>query len=210
MATLKVYDTSGALSGATVEVDDRIFAAPGGEHLLYEATVFHLASRRQGTHKTRERSEVRGGGRKPWRQKGTGRARSGSTRSPIWRGGGTTFGPRPRDYTKKLPAKASRKARTAALSVKYRAEAVFATEPLRPAEPKTRELAGLLKTMNLADRKVLWLMAEGDDNARLASRNLPACRTLLAVNASAYDILNSDVVLIETDAIGPLQEILIR
>jgi len=210
MATLKVFSESGALSGATVEGDDTIFAAEGGEHLLYEATVAHLASRRQGTHKTKERSEVRGGGRKPWRQKGTGRARTGTIRNPLWRGGGTTFGPQPRDYSRKLPARAARKARIAALSAKYRSEALFVTEPFRPAEPKTREMAARLKAMDLADRKVLWLLSESDENARLSARNLPKCRTLLATNASAYDILNSDVVLIETDAIGPLQEILIR
>ncbi len=210
MATLKVYNESGALTATTVEGDDRVFAAEGGDHLLYEATVFHLASRRQGTHKTKERSEVRGGGRKPWRQKGTGRARTGTIRNPIWRGGGTTFGPQPRDYARKLPARAARKARIAALSVKYREGALFATEPFRPAEPKTREMAARLKAMDLADRKVLWLLSESDDNARLSARNLPGCRTLLAANASAYDILNSDVVLIETDAVGPLQEILIR
>lgn len=210
MAKLKVYDASGKLTGSTVEVDDKVFTAEGGEHLIYEAVTFHLASRRQGTHKTKERTEVRGGGRKPWRQKGTGRARVGTIRSPIWRGGGVTFGPSPRDYTKKLPAKASQKARIAALSVKYREEVIFATEPLRPAEPRTREIAELLKAMNLDKKKVLWLLSENDGNARLAARNLAKCRTLLATNVNVYDIMNSDVILIERDAVNPLQEILVR
>jgi len=210
MAKLKVYDTSGNLTGATVEVDDKVFSAEGGEHLLYEAVTFHLASRRQGTHKTKERSEVRGGGRKPWRQKGTGRARTGTIRNPIWRGGGVTFGPRPRDYGKKMSAKASRQARIAALSAKCRGDAVFATESVRPSEPKTRIVADLLKTMNLDSKKVVWLVSENDPNLRLSARNLPYCRTLLAVNANAYDIVNSDVVLIEKEAIGPLQEMLLQ
>lgn len=210
MAKLKVYDEKGKLTSSTVDVEDAVFAAEGGDHLLYEAVTFHLANRRQGTHKTKERAEVRGGGRKPWRQKGTGRARVGTIRSPLWRGGGVTFGPRPRDYSKKLPAKAHRRARIAALSAKNREEAVFATEPVRPSEPKTRIMADLLENMELAHKKVLWLVAESDDNLRLASRNLARCRTLLATNASVYDILNSDVVLIEKDAIAPLQETLTR
>ena len=210
MAKLKVYDASGSLTGATVEVDDKVFSAEGGEHLLYEAVTFHLASRRQGTHKTKERSEVRGGGRKPWRQKGTGRARTGTIRNPIWRGGGVTFGPQPRDYSRKLSAKASRQARITALSVMNRGEAVFATEAVRPAEPKTKLMADLLKTMNLDSKKVLWLVSENDPNLRLSARNLPRLRTLRATNANAYDIVNSDVVLIEKDAIGPLQEMLLR
>ncbi len=210
MATLKVFDNSGKLTSATVEADDRVFGAEGGDHLIYEAVTFHLAARRQGTHKTKERAEVRGGGAKPWRQKGTGRARVGTRRSPIWRGGGTTFGPRPRDYTKKMPVKASRRARIAALSAKYRDQAVFATEQFRLEEPKTKELAQRLDTMELAGRKVLWLVNENDRNVSLSSRNLSHCRTLLATNASVYDIVNSDVVLIEKEAIAPLQEILIR
>jgi len=210
MAKLKVYDEKGKLTSSTVDVEDAVFAVEGGDHLLYEAVTFHLANRRQGTHKTKERAEVRGGGRKPWRQKGTGRARVGTIRSPLWRGGGVTFGPRPRDYSKKLSAKGHRRARIAALSAKLRDEAVFATEPVRPDEPKTRIKADLLKKMDLAEKKVLWLVAEGDDNLRLASRNLARCRTLLATNASVYDILNSDIVLIEKDAIAPLQETLTR
>ncbi|MFC1595579.1 50S ribosomal protein L4, partial [Gemmatimonadota bacterium] len=115
----------------------------------------------------------------------------------------------PRDYTRKMPVKASRKARITALSAKYGKEAVFATEALRPTEPKTKQVAELLQTMNMSDRKVLWLVSESDRNSRLAARNLARCRTLLATNVSVYDIINSDVVLIEKDAIGPLQEILI-
>lgn len=210
MATLKVFDQSGKLTTATVEVDDAVFGMEGGEHLIYEAITAHLANRRQGTHKTKERSEVRGGGRKPWRQKGTGRARAGTIRSPIWRGGGTTFGPRPRDYSRKLSDKASRKARKIALSAKFRDQAIFATEPARPDEPKTSEVARLLENMDMANRKVLWLVAENDRNLQLSIRNLARCRTLLATNVGVYDIVNSDVVLIEKDAITPLQEVLTR
>lgn len=210
MATLRVFDESGKLTAATVEVDERVFGAEGGEHLVYEAVTFHLANRRQGTHKTKERAEVQGSGRKPWRQKGTGRARAGTRQSPIWRGGGVVFGPRPRDYSRRLPAKASRRARIAALTAKYREQAIFATEPVRPDEPRTRELAGRLDAMEMTGRKVLWLVAESDRNLILSSRNLPNCRTLLAANVSVYDIMNSDVVLIEKEAIAPLQELLLR
>jgi large subunit ribosomal protein L4 len=210
MATLKVFDQSGKLTAGTVEVDDAVFGIEGGDHLMFEAITGHLANRRQGTHKTKERSEVRGGGRKPWRQKGTGRARVGTIRSPIWRGGGVTFGPRPRDYSKKLSDKASRKARKLALSAKFRDQAIFATEPARPGEPKTAEIARLLENMDLTNRKVLWLVAENDRNLQLSSRNLARCRTLLATNVGVYDIVNSDVVLIEKDAIAPLQEVLTR
>jgi large subunit ribosomal protein L4 len=210
MATLRVFDSTGKLTSATVEVDDAVFQAEGGEHLVFEAVTIHLGNRRQGTHKTKERSEVRGGGKKPWRQKGTGRARAGTTRSPIWRGGGTTFGPRPRSYRRRLPEKAARRARIAALSAKYRGESVFATEAIRPAEPKTRLVSDVLANMEMKDRKVLWLVAESSRNLVLSSRNLEYCRTLLATNVNVYDIVNSDVVLIEKDAIAPLQEMLIR
>jgi len=210
MAKLKTYDASGNMTGATVEVEDRVFSAKGGEHLIYEAVTFHLANRRQGTAKVKERAEVKGGGRKPWRQKGTGRARAGTIRSPLWRGGGVTFGPRPRDYRKKMGVKATRRARIAALSAKCRGEAVFATEAVRPAEPKTRYMADLLKAMNLDSKKVLWLVADNDRNLQLSARNLPHCRTMIASNANVYDIVNSDVVLIEKEAIGPLQEMLLK
>ncbi len=210
MASLRVFDSSGKLTTATVEVDDTVFGAEGGEHLVYEAVTIHLGNRRQGTHKTKERAEVRGGGKKPWRQKGTGRARVGTTRSPIWRGGGTTFGPRPRSYRRRMPDKAARRARIAALSAKFRGEAVFATEAMRPAEPRTRLVAEVLTNMEMTERKVLWLVAENDRNLVLSSRNLEYCRTLLATNVSVYDIVNSDVVLIEKDAIAPLQEMLTR
>ncbi len=210
MATLKVFDSDGKLTPVTVEVDDSVFQAEGGEHLVYEAVTIHLGNRRQGTHKTKERAEVAGGGKKPWRQKGSGRARAGTNRSPIWRGGGTTFGPRPRSYRRRMPDKAARRARIAALSGKYRDESIFATEALRPSEPKTRMVAQMLENMEMADRKVLWLVAEGDRNLVLATRNLAKCRTLLATNVSVYDIVNSDVVLIEKDAIAPLQEMLTR
>ena len=209
MGTLRVFDQNGTLGG-TVEVDDRVFGAEGGDHLIHEAVTTHLASRRQGTHKTRERADVSGGGRKPWRQKGTGRARVGTIRSPLWWGGGTTFGPRPRDYSRKLPTTMGRKARIAALSAKFRDQAVFAMEPLRPSEPKTREVHKRLKAMELHERTVLLLVSESDRNLVLAARNLPGCRTLLATNVSVYDIINSDVVVIEKDAIGPLQEQLTR
>jgi large subunit ribosomal protein L4 len=210
MATLKVFDQSGKLTSVTVEVDDAVFAAEGGDHLVYEAVTFHLGNRRQGTHKTKERSEVRGGGRKPWRQKGTGRARAGTIRAPNWKGGGTVFGPRPRDYGRRLPARASRKARIAALSAKYRSQQVFATEPIRPAEPRTREIAELLKNMEFSGIKVLWLVAGVEENLRLSTRNLARCRTLRATDVSVHDITSADVVLIEKEAIAPLQEMLTR
>lgn len=210
MAKIKVYDDSGNLTNTTVDVDDRVFSTEGGEHLMYEAVTLYLASRRQGTHKVKGRSEVQGGGRKPWRQKGTGRARTGTIRNPIWRGGGITFGPSPRNYGRRMGTRVSRQARIAALSAKCREEAVYATEPVRPPEPKTRQIANLLKTMNLDGKKVLWLISESDNNLRLAARNLSHCRTLLATNANTYDIINSDVVLIEKEAIAPLQEMLLR
>lgn len=171
------------------------------EESLHAAVKAHLANRRQGTAAAKTRSEVRGGGRKPWRQKGTGRARAGTIRSPIWRGGGVVFPPTPRSYRLDLPKKVRRLARRSAFNARAVEDRVIVLEDLSMESPKTRDLAKLLDKLGVGDEKVLILTAERRQNVFLSARNLPDVEVRPYGNESAYDVLWADSVVIEESAL---------
>lgn len=170
--------------------------------VLYQAVRAYRNNQRQGTHATKTKAEVSGGSRKPWRQKGTGRARQGSIRAPHWRGGGVAFGPKPRDYTTALPRKVKRLARQSALNQRASEGAIHVIEALEFDEPKTRRMAELIAKLALADRKVLVLTGETKPAVYLSGRNLRHVRVLRYTDAAAYDILWADALVVEESAIG--------
>lgn len=178
---------------------------PPREHLLYEAVRAQLASRRSGTAATKTRSQVRGGGRKPWRQKGTGRARAGSTRSPIWVGGATVFGPQPRSYAYRLPRSARKTALRAALAHKLRAHALVVIDDIRFNQPKTKQMVDLLTRLELGD-SVLLLLGEADVNVQKSARNLPGVKVLLSPGLNVYDLLRYRKVLATQAAVRQIAE----
>jgi large subunit ribosomal protein L4 len=189
-----VYNIQGQ-QVSEVDLRDDIFAAPINEGLMHQALVRQLANARLGTHKTKTRSEVRGGGRKPWRQKGTGRARQGSIRSPQWRGGGTVFGPHPRSYEKKMPRKMRRQALRSALSVKVSGAQVKVIDALEMTEPKTREVLDILRNLGV-DSTALILLPQRDEVVLRSVRNLPQVRTLVAQYLNVRDLLKYDYILV--------------
>jgi large subunit ribosomal protein L4 len=197
---LDVVKIDGAKSGDSIELPKEIFGIEPNDHALYLAVKAQLANRRQGTHKAKERGEVRGGGRKPWRQKGRGAARVGTTRSPIWIGGGTTFGPRPRNYRQKLNKKLKRLARLSALSLKAKEEKIVVVENFTFDEPKTKRVVEMFDALNLSGTKTLLLTAEHDANVYKSARNLPKTATIEAKDASTYDILNCETLLMQKGA----------
>ncbi|HOW85138.1 MAG TPA: 50S ribosomal protein L4 [Candidatus Aminicenantes bacterium] len=186
MAKLDIIDRSGR-TAAQVDLPDGVFAGPAKDHLIYEAVVNYRANQRQGTAATKTRTAVSGGGKKPWRQKGTGRARVGSTRSPLWRKGGTVFGPQPRDYSYELPKKARRGALAAALAQKHAAGELLIASDLEVKEPKTKEAVALLKAYNLDSA----LLVDTPENAHLfrAARNLPRVKAVDVAGLNIYDVL---------------------
>jgi len=191
---LPVYNIQGE-QVSEIELRDDIFAAPVNPGLMHQAFVRQMANARLGTHKTKTRGEVRGGGRKPWRQKGTGRARQGSIRSPQWRGGGTVFGPQPRSYRQKMPRKMRRQALRSALSVKAADSQVRVLDVLEMAEPKTKELLGILQNLGMENGTALILLPQRDDVILRSVRNLPQVRTLVAQYLNVRDLLQYDYVL---------------
>jgi len=202
---LEVYRTDGSKSGDTVKLSDEIFGIEPNEHAMYLAVKAIRANQRQGTHKLKTRSEVRGGGKKPFRQKHTGMARQGTRRSPLMAGGGSIFGPQPRDYSLRLPAKVRRLARRSALSLKVREGQIMIVEDFALEAPRTREMVGLMKAMGLDRNKTLVLLPKSDKNIVLAGRNLPAVQILEADKASTYDLLNNRMLLIQKSAVEVLQ-----
>jgi large subunit ribosomal protein L4 len=189
-----VYDIQGK-QVQEAELRDDIFAAPVNQALMHQALVRQLANARLGTHKTKGRGEVRGGGRKPWRQKGTGRARQGSIRSPQWRGGGVVFGPTPRSYRQKMPRKMRRQALRSALSVKAAESRVVLLDALELAEPRTKEVLSILQNLGV-DSSALILLPQRDEVILRSVRNLPEVRTLVAQYLNVRDLLKYDYVLV--------------
>ncbi len=187
MGKLQVFDRTGK-PAAEVELPDSVFAYPDKGHLVYEAVVNYRANQRQGTAATKTRRDVRGGGKKPWRQKGTGRARVGSIRSPLWRKGGTVFGPQPRDYSYELPKKARRNALRSVLSRKLADSLILVLSEIEIKEPKTKEAAALLKAFHLDS--VLFVDAPENRNLFLAVRNLPRAKAVDVRTLNVYDALN--------------------
>ncbi|CEK15601.1 LSU ribosomal protein L4P [Chthonomonas calidirosea] len=189
MASVPLYNMEGNEIGS-LSLPDSIFDVEFREALVHQVVVAEEANQRQGTHDTKQRSEVRGGGRKPWRQKGTGRARQGSIRAPHWRGGGVVFGPHPRDYRKDLPVKMRRSAMRSALSAKVREGAVIGLEKLAFDAIKTKQAAALLKALGLeSERRVLIIVPEYDKTALLSTRNLPMVTLRYAPNFSVRDVM---------------------
>ena len=205
MPQTTLYRKTGEEAGS-VELPDALFAAPVNAAVLHQAVVAQLAGRHLGTHDTKTRGEVAGGGKKPYRQKGTGRARQGSRRAPHFTGGGTVFGPHPRSYEQRLPRKMKRLALRGALTAKYGDGAVRVVEDLAMEEIKTRELVGYLGALNVAGR-VLVVAPARDQRLTLSARNLPDIEVILADSLNVVDVLNADVLLIEQPALTTLSEV---
>ena len=195
------YTSAGAKRNAAFALPAEYYDGTVNEPVLHQAVRVFLNNQRQGTAATKTRSFVSGGNQKPWKQKGTGRARQGSTRAPHWRGGGTVFGPQPRDYRTEIPRKVKQLARRSALNARAREGALHVIERFALRRPKTAQLAGLLNSLGLDGHKVLVLTANGDQNVYLSGRNLPTVEVMPYVQASAYDVLWSDAVVVEEGAL---------
>ena len=204
MATLSVYDMQGNKTG-TIELSDEIFAAPVNEHLIKMAVVNQLAANRQGTQKAKTRSEVSGGGRKPWRQKGTGHARQGSTRAPQWTGGGVVFAPVPRDYTFKMNRKEKQAALKSALSSRVAEEKIFVLDELKLSEVKTKKFVEVLK--NLKVSRALLCVEDDNRNAVLSARNVEGVKTAYPNTINVYDILKYDTFVVTKAAVQTIEEV---
>jgi large subunit ribosomal protein L4 len=202
MATANCFEKDGTRAG-TVDLPKSLFDVEVNEFAVHEAVVAYLANQRQGTVNTKERSDVSGGGKKPWRQKGTGRARAGTIRSPLWRGGGTVFGPHPRDYRLGIPKKLRQLARKSALNARAREGALLVVDALAYEKPKTKAFAELLAKLGVAEQKVLVLTADSPaaHNVYLSGRNIPGVRVARFADATAYDVLWSDAVVVEAPAL---------
>jgi large subunit ribosomal protein L4 len=201
------YSAAGAKKKA-VSLPEALFDGTVNTHAMHQAVITYLANQRQGTHSTRTRAEVSGGNQKPWRQKGTGRARQGSTRAPHWRHGGVAFGPKPRDYRLAIPRKVRQLAKKSALNARAREQALYVVDALALEKPKTKAVAELLEKLGVLGKKVLLLTAagEGARTAHLAARNLDNVCVLRFVDATAYEILWSEFVVVELPALGTEEE----
>ncbi len=201
---LNVYKIDGTQSPDTVELPAGIFEIEPNHHLIYMAVRSYLSNRRQGTHKTKERSEVRGGGKKPWRQKGRGTARAGTTRSPLWVGGGTIHGPRPRLYKIDMPKKAARLARKSALSLKAKSGEIMIVEDINFEKPKTKDFSLILSNLNLESKKVLMLLTADNDNVYRSGRNIKKVSLKNAKDVATYELVNNNTILIQKSALEDL------
>ena len=203
MANVSVYNMEGNEVG-TLELNDAVFGVEVNEHLVHLAVVAQLANKRQGTQKAKTRSEVSGGGRKPWRQKGTGHARQGSTRSPQWKGGGVVFAPTPRDYTIRLNKKEKRAALKSALTSRVQENKFIVVEELKFNEIKTKNFKNVLN--NLKVNKALVVLSESDENAVLSARNIADVKTAQAGTINVYDILKYNTVVASKAAVASIEE----
>lgn len=205
MPNITTYDMTGKQTG-TMEVSESVFGIEPNATVLHSMVVNYLANQRQGTQSTLTRSEVRGGGKKPWRQKGTGHARQGSTRAPQWTHGGIALGPKPRDYSYALPKKVRRLAMKSALSSKVASDDMMILDELTLEEIKTKTIATMLGALG-ADKKVLLVTAEKDDKVILSARNIPGVKTALVNTLNVYDILNADKFIVVKDAVAKIEEV---
>lgn len=206
MPKVALYNQNGSQVGE-VELNDAVFGIEPNEHVLFEAIIMQRASLRQGTHKVKGRSEVRGGGRKPWRQKGTGRARQGSIRSPQWRGGGTVFGPVPRSYSYKLPKKVRRLAIKSALSSKAQENNILVLDALNFDKPKTKDFIAVLKNLSV-DKKALVVTDGLNENVVLSARNIPGVTVVEAAGVNVLDVVNHDQLIMTKSAVEKVEEVL--
>jgi large subunit ribosomal protein L4 len=205
MADVKVYDMSGKET-STLSLSDDIFGIEPNKELMHAAVVNYLANQRQGTQSTLTRTEVRGGGKKPWRQKGTGRARHGSTRGPIWRGGGVALGPKPRSYRYALNKKVRRIALKSALSAKVAATEMMVLDGLKMDEFKTKTIVKMLEALNV-DRKALVVLDSVDKKIIKSASNIPGVKTTQVNTLCVYDILNHDKLIVVKDAVAKIEEV---
>ena len=203
MLKLDVLDKGGK-TVREIELAEGIFAYPAKDHLIYEAVINYQANQRRGTAATKTRSLVRGGGKKPWRQKGTGRARAGSSRSPLWKKGATTFGPKPKDYSYEIPKKARRNALKSALSLKLKAKRIMVLQEIALAEAKTKAAAAWLKGLNLDS--VLIVEGAGNRNLFLALRNIPKVKAVDPMRLNVYDVLNHKWLVFSEQALTSVME----
>ncbi len=204
MANVSVFNMEGKEVG-TIELNDAVFGVEVNEHLVHLAVVQQLANNRQGTQKAKTRSEVSGGGRKPWRQKGTGHARQGSTRSPQWTGGGVVFAPNPREYSFKLNKKEKRAALKSALTNAVNTNKLIVVDELKFAEIKTKNFANVMANLNV--EKGLVVLAENDANVVLSARNMAAVNTTLTNTLNVYDVMNAKKVVLTKDAVAKIEEV---
>jgi large subunit ribosomal protein L4 len=205
---IDVYKIDGSLADEKINLLDDIYSIEPNDHAIYLDVKAFLANQRQGTHKTKERGEVRGGGKKPWRQKGRGGARAGTIRSPLWIGGGTIFGPRPRDYRQKLPKKVKILARKSALSYKVKHKQLLVVEDFNFEQPKTKNFLNVINNLKINNKKVLFLTADYKLNVYKSGRNIPKVQILEAAKATTYDLLNNQILLMEKGAVKVIEKIL--
>ena len=203
---LEVYKTDGTTTGQKVTLDPTVFEIEPNDHAIYMMVRSTMANQRQGTHKVKSRGEVRGGGRKPFKQKKTGQARAGTTRSPLWVGGGSIFGPKPHDYVVKLTAKMKKLARRSALSYKAKDGAIVVIEDFSVDAPKTKQVSQILKALSLQSKKTLLLTKATDGVLYKSGRNIARLEINAADKASTYDIGNNQVLLIQQSAVDVLQQ----
>ncbi len=205
MPKVNVYNILGEQVGE-IELSDSVFGVEINHDAIYHVIKNHLANRRQGTQSAKTRAEVRGGGRKPWRQKGTGRARQGSIRAPQWTGGGIVFAPKPRDYSYKVPKKVKRLAMKSALSSKVAENKIIVLDKLSLEQPKTKEMVKILENIK-ASKKALIVMESKDENVIKSARNIPDVQTTLVNSLNVYDILKYDSFIITQDAVKKVEEV---
>jgi large subunit ribosomal protein L4 len=205
MATAKQYQQDGTEKG-TRDLPSGVFDCEINEPVVHQAVLAHLANQRQGTAKAKGRTDVKGGGKKPYRQKGTGRARAGTIRSPIWRGGGVVFGPHPREYRQALPKKMRRLALCSSLSSKAQEGAVVVVDDLRYTEPKTKDFAGLLKKVDGYHKKVLVVLDKSDPAVVKSARNITGVRVTLGRMLNAYEVIWADKIILTQSALQAIEE----
>ncbi|NLJ72229.1 MAG: 50S ribosomal protein L4 [Syntrophomonadaceae bacterium] len=205
MPKVNLYDMSGAQIGE-LDLNDSIFGIEPNEAVMADFVKMQLANKRLGTSSTKTRAEVRGGGRKPWRQKGTGRARVGSTRNPVWVGGGVAFGPRPKDYSYRLPKKVRRLALKSAYSTKVKENSIIVVDKLEFNEPKTKEMVKTLSNLNI-NNKTLVVTLDANENVTKSARNIPGVKPLRVDFVNVYDLLKYDTLLITKDAVARVEEV---
>lgn len=205
MPKVAVYNVSGQ-QVSEIELSDNIFAVEVNQHAIYEVVKNQLANKRQGTQSAKTRSEVRGGGRKPWRQKGTGRARAGTIRSPLWIGGGIVFAPKPRDYSYTVPKKVRRLAMKSALTSKVNSQDIIVLDELAFDAPKTKEMVAVLNNLKV-DKKVLIVISDNNQAIVKSASNIPGVQTASVSTLNVYDIVNYDKFIITKDAVQKVEEV---
>lgn len=207
---LDIYKTDGSTTGEQVTLNSKIYGIEPNDHAIWLAVTAERTNQRQGTASAKNRSAVRGGGRKPWRQKGRGTARAGTIRSPLWKGGGRIFGPSPKDYTKNITKKISRLARKSALTYKAKDEQIRLVEDFSFETPKTKQMVKILEKLKLNEKKTILLVADANRQLWLSGRNIPYFWVQEASSISTYNILNADQLLIQKSALKKINEVLAK